>query len=210
MATRGPKLDICDEPLWLEGYRKGASWAMARVFQEYLPYVVAIVGRGVRTADGAHFVRGIRDPGEQQDLIHEVFVRVFSPKLRQSYDGKRRFAPFLAQVARHVMLDRARQQSRQLARREALEAWAQALDVDSPWWGRAGASAESLLINDQEQQQAKLFKEGLSPFDLQFVQLRFEQGLPQRECAAAMGITRYRVRELEDEIRQRFKEFYKK
>jgi RNA polymerase sigma-70 factor (ECF subfamily) len=201
----GPRRDLSEDRAWLDGFRRGDGDALERVFRTYAPYALAIIRGGV--GRGEAFAPGVSAADEQDDLLQEIFVRVLSPKLRASYDGLRPFAKFLGAVVRHVLIDHARKQGR-LRRAEAHE-----VDLDGVAdgaWSPGAPLPDALLLAKEEQALVGEFLGSLDTGETRFVDLRFEEGLSQRDVADNLGLSRQQVRTLEGKIRSRFAEFLKK
>src|SRR5688572_7223832 len=95
-------MDLSEDRAWLDAFRAGEAVALERVFRTYARYVCAIVRRA-----------GITDEAAQDDLLHDVFVRVLSAEMRNRYDGLRPYASFLAGVVRNVVADHHRKGRRE-------------------------------------------------------------------------------------------------
>lgn len=192
-----------EDRAWLMAFRRGDRGALERVFRTYVAYVAAIIRRGSHTVDGRP-IPGVADATEQQDLLHDVFVKAFSPGARQAYDGLRPYAPYLAQVARNVLAERGRALARDKQRWVPLEGPA---DEEPVQWAADEPLPEDLLLSREQQQQGAQFKEQLSPAERDFVAARFERGLSQRDAADQLGVTRHRIRDMEQAIMLKLRGF---
>lgn len=193
--------DLSQDRAWLAGYRAGEVAALERVFRSYAGYAFAIIRRGA----GQHGQQapGVLDPTEQDELLQEVFVRVLAPETRARYDGLRPFAPFLASIVRHVVLDHARRQRRLRARQVDADPDDDALAR----WSPGQPLADEALMAEQDRRLVAAFVAELGAQAQQLVALRFEQGLSQREVAVQLGLGRQVVRTLEHKIRERLRSF---
>ncbi|MCC7380934.1 MAG: sigma-70 family RNA polymerase sigma factor [Deltaproteobacteria bacterium] len=163
---------------------------MERVYHAYVDSVFRRVRHGFHLKDGRR-VEGIREPQAQRDLVQEVFVRAFAERARLAYDGLRPYGPYLLRIAGNQLVDRWRSHGAELSAADAagaLEAAepevAQDAEEDLHWRALREATQSCVLGMDDEMRA--------------FVRFRFEEDLSQREVAARMGVTRRRVRTLED------------
>lgn len=90
-----------DEAL-LRGFRAGDPEAFTRLYVEYAKEVQSSLAR-----------RATVTKADLADVVQEVFLRVFSARVRAQYDGTRSFRPFLHVIARHVLWDWTRRQKRE-------------------------------------------------------------------------------------------------
>jgi RNA polymerase sigma-70 factor, ECF subfamily len=183
-------------PDLLSRFRAGERAALAEVYDAYAERVGDLVKRGCQIVrangriDGGLFV----SPEDFLDVVHDVFVRAFSPTSRQSYDGVREYGPYLLMIARNTMIDWARRKSPTTA---VAAEWFAALaspdprpDDRAPW-----TAPETLAI--LERYLAAL------PDDLRHLHvLRYERALSQEAAAQEMGISRQNLRTLEDRLRR--------
>jgi RNA polymerase sigma-70 factor (ECF subfamily) len=187
----------------LSRFRRGDRDALEEVYRAYVDKVSKIVRFGFRLPQGGAVVPGLGwRADEVADIVQEVFARSFSHSARASYDGERDYAPYLYAVARNVLADRARRVGRELPM-----AWSELLRVRE----------EDLAANEEESAWAdaatvaavRAYVEGLEDSLKQVHEVRYVQGLSQREAAEKLGISRQTLRTLEgrlrDGLRQRLK-----
>ncbi len=182
--------DLSQDRAWLDAFRAGEKDALERVFRTYARYVCAIVRRF-----------GIVDETTQDDLLHDVFVRVLGAEMRSRYDGIRPYAGFLAGVVRNVVADHLRKSGK----REA-----EPLDESLHSWSPGQKLPEEDLLAKEEQAIVGEFLSQLDTGETSFVKLRFEEGRSQRDVASDLGLTHQQVRTKETKIRSRFLGFLKK
>ena len=202
--------DLSQDRPWLDGFRAGRSEALERVFRTYAPLVCAILRRGVSTASG--HAPGVSRVYEQEDLLQEVFLRALSPDVRARYDGIRPYAAFIAGITRNVVLDHARKSGRARSRVESYatdEALDAALDTALDTWTPDQPLADDHALAHEERDAVSDFVAALDTEERRFVDVRFVEGLSQRDAAAALGTSRQRVRTAEDRLRERFRDFLK-
>lgn len=137
------------------------------------------------------FARRLVRPLEVPDVVQDVFTRAFSESSRLSYDGERDYGPYLLTIARNLIADRARRAGREISVDDAafLDLPAQEEELE-PW-----ADPETMKIVDS-------YVRGL-PAPLRAVhEARYVRGLPQREAAATIGISRQQLRTREAQLRE--------
>lgn len=183
----------------LDAFRKGDPAALSKVYWEYVDAVAAVVRHGF-IVDASGRVRGEPDPADQRDVVQEVFSRAFSEKARLSYDGINPYRPYLLRICKNLMIDRARARSRIVALEEQdrsgrpIDEWLADdtlpdepnLDTDPEWRAQVAVTSAFVATLDAEAKQ--------------FVKLRYEEQKSQYEVADLMGVTRRRVRTLEDRV----------
>lgn len=183
----------------LDAFRLGERPALERVYHAYVDRVFDLVRYGFLLQGGTR-VAGIAAPGAQREVVHDVFVKAFTERARLAYDGLRPYLPYLLRVARNVLVDRWRRQGAELG---AVDAEVAEVEADTP------AAADDSAVEDlhwralREATQACVRE--MDDEMRRFVQHRFEDDLSQRDVAARMGITRRRVRTLEDRVLARLR-----
>jgi RNA polymerase sigma factor (sigma-70 family) len=172
----------------LLAFRAGDREALASVYWHYLPWVERLLRRGFGSGDVR--VPGLADP-DVSDVLQDTFARAFSAPGRNGYDGLRPYRNYLLRIARNIMIDRAR-----IAGRVELDAdiGEEADDDDE--------SAEEIVEHSRLQQATQVFVRGLDPESRELVRLRFEDERSQEAVAAAMGVSRRRIRTLEKRVRE--------
>lgn len=187
----------------LAAFRDGRPEILARIYYALVDDVFRVAALGFATANGS--IRPERDPDEQRAIVQEVFVRAFAERARLAYDGLRPYRPYLLTIAKNVMIDRARTRSIEATR-------ATVIDVDTIIATDAAIHGE--IEESAEQQQlratAAAYVETLDDELRAFVRLRFDQDLSQADVAAQLGVTRRRVRTLEDRVMTGLRRYLKK
>jgi len=172
----------------LESFRRGDRTALERVYSLY----ARDVEERVRTV----LIRlGRLTAADLADLVQESFLRAFSDRARAQYDGQRDYGPFVIAIARNVVVDWSRRAGREVPLPDIFELlFEQAGDaVDPPPFDPA-------LLANTEAYVAAL------PPDLQAVhQARFVLGMPQRQAAEAIGVSRQSLRTLEKKLLREFR-----
>ena len=161
----------------LSAFRAGDRDAMAEVYWAYAPRVES-------------FARRFAAPADVRDLVQEVFTRIFSETGRRSYDGTRDLGPYLLAIAKNLLIDRAQRAGRELPTAAQLLVEVEAEEApELPW-----ADPETMRV-------VEAYLSSLS-HDLRAVhEARYERGLPQREAATVLGISRQTLRTREAHLR---------
>jgi len=191
-----------DDRALLDAFRRGGRAALTRVYRAYSPRVLAYLSRGFR-------VRSDRDNGAARvgpldlDAAHqETFVRAFSDRLRQAYDGVRPFEGFLFVIARSAAVDTLRSIGK-LARSsvpldEAHEVHTLPVDRCSP---------EEAALENELRALVATFLSRLSPEERRFAQFRFVERCSQELAGAALGLSRQEARTREARLKLALAEF---
>lgn len=179
----------------LDDFRAGKRAALSAVCVAYMDDISILVRLGF-ALDASTHIYGIPDSDEQRDVVQEIFVRAFGEKARMGYDGIRPYRPYLLRIAKNLMIDRARKARRQSRRVEPIPGL---LDLDDLIDRNAPMPQPEEDLDWKSQREATIrYMESL-PRELQhFVQLRFVDCQSQVAVANALGMTRRRVRTLEN------------
>nr|WP_255216579.1 sigma-70 family RNA polymerase sigma factor [Pseudenhygromyxa sp. WMMC2535] len=145
---------------------------------------------------------------ELQDVLHETFRRAFEPGARAGYDGIRPYGPYVKTIARNLVLRSFRDRVRLFS-----------VDGEGVGGGGGQESGGAQVIADggpsperevHDLQVAELvarFVDGLDEDARQLIELRFRQGMSQRDAAEALGLGRQRLRTREKQLRRRLLDF---
>jgi RNA polymerase sigma factor (sigma-70 family) len=174
----------------LDRFRAGSPEALGVVYWGYVRKVERLLSAGFEVRHRGTWVGGACcQPADLADLVQDVFVRAFSDKGRQAYDGLRDYGPYLYAIARNVLVDWARVRGR---------------EIPSPWTELATAIERAPLVENAapwaEPATMRVVEEYLRalPQDLREVhRLRHEQGLSQEQAAQKLSVGRQTLRTLE-------------
>ncbi len=166
---------------WSAAFKRGDKDALARVFLAYADDVARQV-RATRVFEH-----------EVESLVHEVFVKAFSPRSREAWDGLRPFGAWLNTMTRNLLIDRARRERR--------------LDVRAP-------DDMPVLVDDRPDAAdhhdahelagaLAAFRATLSAEEQQLFSTRFERDQSLSQAARALGWSEIRVRKLDTSLRAR-------
>jgi RNA polymerase sigma factor (sigma-70 family) len=178
----------------LDRFRAGTADALGTVYGEYVRKVERLLSAGFEVRGRDMRVAGAcRQPADLADLVQEVFLRAFTSKGRQAYDGIRDYGPYLYAIARNVLVDWARVRGREIPlpwlELEAAIEITPVFEDTEPW-------AEPLTVRVVEQYLGAL------PQDLREVhRIRHEEGLSQEQAAEKLGVGRQTLRTLERRLR---------
>jgi RNA polymerase sigma-70 factor (ECF subfamily) len=179
----------------LDSFRAGVPDALRTVYREYVRKVERLLSAGFEVrSQGTRVTGACRQADDVADLVQEVFARAFSEKGRRAYDGLRDYGPYLYAIARNILVDWSRARGREIpAAWLELDAVIEIAPVaaDPPPW------AAPATMHVVEEYLAAL------PRDLRAVHnLRYEQGLSQKQAAEKLGVGRQTLRTLERRLRQ--------
>jgi RNA polymerase sigma factor (sigma-70 family) len=164
----------------VRAFRRGDREALARVYQLHIDDVERLARRallGMRSLSAANLA----------DVVQEIFLRAFSENARASYDGLREYRPYLLMMARNVVADWARRAGREVPSAEVLDA----LDAGA---GTAQAEPDPPPFPPATVSLVAAYVQALPPELRAVHHRRFELAEPQREAAAALGISRQSLR----------------
>lgn len=186
----------------LDAFRRGERAALSQIYYAYVDDVTTLLRGGFTLKEQGLHVPGVSGRDGECELVQEVFFRAFQASARAAYDGLRPYGAYLLRIARNLLIDRQRKQRRQPS--QPLDD--ETLDSDSPlsptreedlhWHRLSAATSEYLATLDDESR-------GL-------VRLRFEEELSQEEVASQLGISRRRVRTLEEHVQAGLRRFLKR
>jgi RNA polymerase sigma factor (sigma-70 family) len=185
-------------PDLLARFRAGDREALETVYRAYVGKVSELVAHGFRIAATGGAIPGLgRRPADLADTVQEIFLKAFSRGARLSFDGSRDFGPYIATIARNVMIDRARRAGRELLLPEAELDLAATPVASDPFADIAARWEDPAAIA-----LARRFIDDLSPELARIHDLLYVEGLSQREAAAQLGITRQALRTLDGKVRE--------
>jgi RNA polymerase sigma factor (sigma-70 family) len=179
--------DLTNETFDVQGFRAGRPEVLADVYRAHVDEVERIVEQGFSRRGVRTRVRGAT-PVEVPDLVQEVFARAFRDSARRSFDCSRRYSPFLATIARNLVIDWMRRRRIELALPDDL-ADPRADDAECPWTDEAHLHVVEGYVASLPERLGSVFEQ------------RYVLGRSQTAAAAALGITRQRLRTREDKLR---------
>ncbi len=178
----------------LDAFRRGERAVLTEVFHAYVDRISTLVRHGFRLPTQGIVIAGASDIERERDLVQEVFARAFSERARLGFNALLPYGPYLLQIARNLMVDEARKGGT-LANRTVSDVELEA--------------AESLELSADEQLEQERLKAvtaeycaGLPSEVREFVRLRYEAGLSQRDVATQLGVSRRRVRTWEEMVHE--------
>ncbi len=182
----------------IDAFRAGDRAVLTEIFHTYGDSVSALVRHGFRLPVQGVVVHGV-GADREKDLVQEVFLRAFRPSARVAFNPLLPYRSYLLQIARNALID----EGRRLGAMPAFEASDAELE-----------SAPSLEPGPDEELQVRRMREltveycsTLSAELREFVRLRFEVGLSQRDLADQLGVSRRTVRTWEETVHQGLRAF---
>jgi len=195
---------LVDDRDLLDAFRRGERRAYDAIYREYARGLLAYLRGGFTFAVQGKPYRfaGYADPWEQENLVHEVFVRAFSERARLAYDGLRPYRNYLLTIARNLVMDDFRRRERRFS---PLDESAEAMDAAAPPTVAAPPpDPERQLEYAQLVKHAEAFYAELDGLEQAVFQARFRRGASIEATARELALTEHRVKKLEQRIRQRF------
>lgn len=189
----------------LKGFREGDRAALSAVYSEHVEPLLAFLQRGFSFDSRGRALRfaGFRSSFELHDAVQETFRRAFERQARESYDGLRPFSAWLNVIARNVVLKEFRRNER--------------LFLDA---GTAHDSDAALQIAAAEPQEpeadihrtrvralVRQFLDTLAEDERRLLELRFIEGVGQRDVAEQLAMGRQRLRGQEAKLRAKLVRF---
>jgi RNA polymerase sigma-70 factor (ECF subfamily) len=196
----------------LEAFRRGEPDALSAVFTQYGPGVAKILRHGFTFQSGGRNCRyrGARADFDLEDRLHDTFVRAFSERSRQSYDGLTPYDRYVAAIARNLVIDDFRKKENALVDYAYLDDVAVAVDDTSAIAPDKPKDAEAIVADKELGELVERFKASLKAREREVYDLRFDQGLLHKEIAERTGLSESKIKTSEQRIRKRFFGFMKK
>jgi RNA polymerase sigma-70 factor (ECF subfamily) len=178
----------------LDGFRQGNPKVLEAVYLHYAPLLAKRFVYKFKAYKFGFF--------ELDDLVQETFVRAFSHKARQSYDGLRSYLPFLFTIGRNLLLDHLRRDKKDQLAKSFEEINDSAQEVEPNLFSQE-RDPEEQAQDKQIWELYERFLDGLSKSDRKLWHLRLEEKLPRSEVEKALGLTSMRLRTREKRLRQK-------
>lgn len=202
----------------LDGFRRGDSDALTRVYDEYAPALAAFLARGFTFSSKGRLLqfRGYHQPFDLENALQETFARAFSERARLSYDGLSPYKSYLTAIARNLVLSELRRREIAMSqlvqvRDDGEEVTPSVADVDASAPGIVAETPQPSAEHEfMRQELLKLYRAFIGELDDKergFFDARFEQRKTQIEAGAAVGLSHMQARTLEKKLRKRFLKF---
>jgi RNA polymerase sigma factor (sigma-70 family) len=168
-------------PELLRAFRDGDREALSQVYWAYIERVES-------------FVRHAMPWGRSEvvDVVQDAFIRAFDPKARLSYDGLRDYGPYLCTICKNLVIDRARKRGREVSTEEfpiGETADSGPPSEDAPWSDPGTMAVVEAFLATLPAPMREVHEH------------RYVRGMPQREAAEAIGISRQQLRTREAKLR---------
>jgi RNA polymerase sigma factor (sigma-70 family) len=176
-----------EQPALLAAFRAGDRVALEAVYWRYVAGIERVLRFGFQLVQTDQRVPGA-ERSEVADMLQEVFARAFTERARLGFDGLREFGPYLAQIARNLLVDVARKRRRELSL-DPYEA-----ELDRLMASEAAESAPAEWAEPEVIALTQAYLAGL-PDDLRGVhEQRFVLGRSQRGASSQLGLSRQQLR----------------
>jgi RNA polymerase sigma factor (sigma-70 family) len=182
----------------LRGFRAGEREALTTVYRMHAETVARLLRHGFSFESGGHRHRfaGYGSGFELQDTLHETFRRAFEPRAREGYDGIRPYGAYVTTIARNLVLRSFR------AREVLFPLEAEAAMTSGPLLAvDVGPTPERELHDRQVLELVERFLATLTPDERRLIELRYVEGLSQRDVAELLKLGRQRIRTREQAVR---------
>lgn len=206
---------LVEDRALLDGYRRGDTKALERIYRAYAPDVAKVLRHGFSFNSGGRACRfhGARSEFDLEDRLHDVFARAFGERARTNYDGLTPFTAYIRTIAKNLVIDDFRKKERVLVE--------YSVELPEPDERDAPAGASEPLLGhvettgrpEHDRGQAEVvelvgqFKRGLKDRERDVYELRFEQELEHDEISRATGLSSSKIKTSEQRIRTRFFRF---
>jgi RNA polymerase sigma factor (sigma-70 family) len=167
-------------------FREGHPHVLETVYWTHVDRVARVARAVLRSR--ARAITGSLDPSacEVADVVQEAFAKAFAPEARRRFHGRRPFAPYLLQIARHVAVDSLRS-----GRRNA------SVDIDEVTVCLSLDAEAELRARDDwiyAMTVVERYTASLAGDDFRVHHALYVKGLSQREAAAQLGLGRQAIR----------------
>ena len=176
-----------------EAFRAGKRWALAEVYRVYFPIVSTVVTRGFGG------FRGFYNPADRDDAIQSIFAAAFEERARLKYNGLDPYSAYLRGIAQNLV-------------RRMLEKTARFRRTDGQpeLENKVVETAEEQLIGAQSRKAMADFRASLTDQrERDILELYYVEGVAEEKIAAAMQMTRYRVRKVISALDRRMRRHLK-
>jgi RNA polymerase sigma factor (sigma-70 family) len=175
----------------LRRFRAGDREALSTVYWHYVGAVDALLRRSLAATGWGWDTSMCADVA---DIAQEIFVKAFADKARHAYDPQRTYKPFLMSIARNALVDYLRGLSR--------EAKLDIAQIDGLLMVDDAPPTEPLPWTDpQLMLVVEGYVAGLAAPERSVYLERYVHCRSQEHAAAALGMSRQRIRTLENRLR---------
>ncbi|MBN1962194.1 MAG: sigma-70 family RNA polymerase sigma factor [Deltaproteobacteria bacterium] len=192
---------LCENPERLEKFRQGDEQTLTEVYYQYVREVAGFLRAGFTfNCNGRSFrFCGCHTPFELDDFLQETFLRAFTQRTRETYDGVRPYRAYLLTIARNVAIDRLRHSQRWS--RLFVPMSTQTANKPQPAEAPITTSPEKILVSKQLSKIYHNFKASLIELDRSVCELRFEQSLTRKQTTQRLGLSAMQLRVREHRLR---------
>lgn len=188
----------------LDGFRAGRQDALKIVYMHYQPRVAGFLRAGFTFSSGDRFLRfkGYARAFELETATQEAMSRTFVPAARLAYDGLRPYVDYVLAIARNFVLN-------ELRRTEHLVLVGGAEELDGSSAEGDGLTAPASLAPEPTMEEREVerllaaFLDRASPVEQELFRLRFREEQGQEEAARGLGMSRIRLRRIEQKLKRR-------
>ncbi len=186
----------------LDAFRRGEETALSQVYGAYAESLFAFLKNGFSFNSKGRklFFRGYSASWQLEDAVQDIFFRAFRKESRMAYDGLRAYKNYLFSIARNRTVDYYRKNRiDHLDVRELQEIDEREMLNEHPV-----PSAEEISGNKELKDAVRQFIRDLTPMKAALFQIRFVDGESLEDAVKKTGLTDYRVKQHEREIKKQF------
>lgn len=176
-----------NQPELLAPFRQGRRDVLARVYRAYAGPVERYLGAMARHSAAPDLAQA----SAIADLLQDVFIKAFSADARRAYDELHEYGPYLSVVARNCFIDALRARGREVLKPPEQ----MPVDLEAVSEPSATGDPEVLAVLHE-------YLNELPPALKGVYEQRFVLERTQDDTCSALGISRRRVRTLEERLRK--------
>lgn len=189
-----------ENPKLLQFFRQGKPDALTAVYRHYINDLERFFHKGFFNASTQTHVIGFQNREIHRELIQDIFIKAFAPPARENYDGLRPYKSYILTIAKNTAIDYARKHPTDALAYLSTE-YDESVNIYDAKSNPATPTPEEDSIHWKTcASAADAYVQTLNIPLQTFVQLRFEQELPQRDIAKTMNISRWKVRAYEKKV----------
>lgn len=199
----------------LDRFRKGEQKALKEVYVAYVDAVAKVIRFGFTFSSRGRSCRyrGAHSQFELEDRIHEVFLRAFTEKTRQQYDGVSSYTAYLRTIAKNLIIDDFRKKEHQM-----MDYSVEITDPEpssapqasvEPLEGAMQVSGQPEHDTENREILARVseFQASLGERERKVFSLRFQEQLEHQQIAEQTGFSKSQIKTSEKRIRTLFFEY---
>ena len=186
----------------LDAFRRGDEKVLLRVYLAYAGELFAFLKAGFSISVGSKrlYFNGYKEAWRLESAVQDVFSRAFLENARLAFDAQRPFRNYLFTIARNRVIDDFRQEKPgRFDPREFRE-----IDEKELVLERSDPTPEQATADRELKEQVELFVSSLDERPRNVFRVRFVEGCSIEETSVRLGLSQYRVKRDEKNIKTGF------